>query len=221
VRFERACARGVRWVLEVAQSPATSAGCCSLAFAASRLPFVVTDMRPHGNPTERRSDRCRTSRPPPPLHLTSGAPGAEPDPPSGGSFLPWDSPSPGFPSSDVPAGVHSTPFPGLGSWGHHDIVFRPRGFAPPRRLPPHRGFQACCSLVPDLGFAGFRLDPGVTSEEARPFARFPPALYPSKVSPRRQLHLITEAAPLLPFVPDAVASDRFSPHRALPRGSAR
>jgi hypothetical protein len=30
-------------VFEVAQLPATSSGCRSLAFAAIRLPFVVTD----------------------------------------------------------------------------------------------------------------------------------------------------------------------------------
>jgi hypothetical protein len=33
--------------------------------------------------------------------------------------------------------------------------FRPRGFAPPRRLPPHTKSRACCIPLPVLGFAAF------------------------------------------------------------------
>lgn len=36
-------------------------------------------------------------------------------------------------------------------------VFRPRGFAPPRRFPPLRGSQACCILLPIVRFAAFRI----------------------------------------------------------------
>jgi hypothetical protein len=34
--------------------------------------------------------------------------------------------------------------------------FRPRGFAPPRRLSPRTGPRACCIPLPVLGFAAFR-----------------------------------------------------------------
>lgn len=36
-----------------------------------------------------------------------------------------------------------------------EVAFRPCGFTPLRRLPPHRGPQACCILQPVLGFATF------------------------------------------------------------------
>jgi hypothetical protein len=44
------------------------------------------------------------------------------------------------------------------------ILFRPRGFAPPRRFTPHRGVRACCVPVPDMGFAAFH-DRQATSTE--------------------------------------------------------
>jgi len=37
--------------------------------------------------------------------------------------------------------------------------FRPRGFAPPRRLSPREGPRACCIPLPVLGFAAFRRNP--------------------------------------------------------------
>jgi hypothetical protein len=37
-----------------------------------------------------------------------------------------------------------------------EVSFRPRGFAPPRRLPPRSSSQVCCTLLPTLGFIPFR-----------------------------------------------------------------
>jgi len=54
----------------------------------------------------------------------------------------------------------------FGPWlPRHDIAFRPRGFAPPRRFSPRRGCRACCIPVPDMGFAAF-LDRQATTAEA-------------------------------------------------------
>jgi hypothetical protein len=44
--------------------------------------------------------------------------------------------------------------------------FRPRGFAPPRRLSPHQGLRACCIPLPVLGFAAFRETRSRRSPEA-------------------------------------------------------
>jgi len=38
---------------------------------------------------------------------------------------------------------------------HPRRTFRPRGFAPPRRLPPPERSRACCIPLPILGFAAF------------------------------------------------------------------
>jgi len=38
---------------------------------------------------------------------------------------------------------------------HPKRSFRPRGFAPPRRLPPTRRARACCIPIPILGFLAF------------------------------------------------------------------
>ena len=55
-------------------------------------------------------------------------------------------------------------------------VFRPRGFAPPRRFPPLRGLQACCILLPIVRFAAFRSAASGASPEGScvPAARFVP-----------------------------------------------
>jgi len=37
-----------------------------------------------------------------------------------------------------------------------EVMFRPRGFAPPRRLSPRDGSRACCIPLPILGFVSFR-----------------------------------------------------------------
>jgi len=49
------------------------------------------------------------------------------------------------------------PFGGSGSGFQPDLSFRPRGFSPPRRLPPHRESRVCCTPLPILGFAAFHL----------------------------------------------------------------
>jgi hypothetical protein len=82
-------------------------------------------------------------------------------------------------------------------WGrrHHpsSLSFRPRGFAPPRRLAPREGPRACCIPLPVLGFAALpsacslRTDIGTARAPTgcggeagqlpatlRPFEEFPP-----------------------------------------------
>jgi len=39
-----------------------------------------------------------------------------------------------------------------------EVLFRPRGFSPPRRVSPRSGAQACCILPPTMGFATFHAD---------------------------------------------------------------
>jgi hypothetical protein len=54
--------------------------------------------------------------------------------------------------------VHSRPWasPSPSASGNHpEVLFRPRGFSPPRRVSPRSGSQACCILQPTLGFAAF------------------------------------------------------------------
>lgn len=63
-----------------------------------------------------------------------------------------------------------------------EVAFRPCGFAPLRRFPPHRGPRACCIPQPVLGFATFppsRRRPKVGGVRAFPSRR----TYPSKESP--------------------------------------
>jgi hypothetical protein len=58
-------------------------------------------------------------------------------------------------------------------------LFRPRGVSPPRRFPPLGGVQACCILLPIMGFAAF-LRSGIRrfaeAIDGRP-ARFSTALF--------------------------------------------
>jgi hypothetical protein len=83
------------------------------------------------------------------------------------------------------------------------IVFRPRGFAPPRRLPPLGRLRACCIPLPVMGFAafpaiGFRVDPATWTSQA-----------PSRRS--------TEAFPATLFTP----LEEFPPTAAAPRHRGR
>lgn len=93
------------------------------------------------------------------------------------------------------------------------ILFRPRGFAPPRRFSPHRGVRACCVPVPDMGFAAF-LDRQATSTEvlaaggrATPFpkergtARILAALTLRRFESRRQPRRIAAVVASTPFAP--------------------
>jgi hypothetical protein len=106
------------------------------------------------------------------------------------------------------------------------IVFRPRGFAPPRRLPPLGRLRACCIPLPVMGFAAFpALDSGSTRPPGRArhravgVPRHSPRRFshPSKNSPRPQPHHITVAVAPLPFPPALLASpDRHRcQHRPL------
>lgn len=42
---------------------------------------------------------------------------------------------------------------------HAPCLFRPRGLSPPRRVPLPGRLQACCILLPTMGFTGFRPAP--------------------------------------------------------------
>jgi hypothetical protein len=56
----------------------------------------------------------------------------------------------------------------FGPWlPSHSVLFRPRGFSPPRRLSPHRGVRACCVPVPDMGFAAFHVHQATETEVSR------------------------------------------------------
>jgi len=45
-----------------------------------------------------------------------------------------------------------------------EVMFRPRGFAPPRRLSPRDGSRACCIPLPTMGFVTF---PALQPEDLR------------------------------------------------------
>jgi hypothetical protein len=76
----------------------------------------------------------------------------------------WPSrPSVSFaPSCEGPMRVHSRPRTEARhlrlSDANPKVMFRPRGFSPPRRVSPRKGSQACCILQPTLGFATFHTD---------------------------------------------------------------
>jgi len=53
----------------------------------------------------------------------------------------------------LPAVDRSSPLSASGC--HPEVLFRPRGISPPRRLSPRNDSQACCILQPTLGFATF------------------------------------------------------------------
>ena len=88
-----------------------------------------------------------------------------------------------------------------------EIPFRPRGFAPPRRLPPLGGRGLVASRCQSWGSPRFRLSgswptpgriqvpSGVPMPSPRRFS------HPSKDSPRPQPHHVTVAVAPLPFSP--------------------
>jgi hypothetical protein len=80
--------------------------------------------------------------------------------------------------------------------------FRPRGFAPPRRFPPHRGSRACCIPLPVLGFVAFPAS--VAAAWPKPATvdgkRSPRRVsHPSKNPPRLQPYRVTTALAFLPL----------------------
>jgi len=52
-----------------------------------------------------------------------------------------------------------------------EVLFRPRGFSPPRRVSPRDGSQVCCTLQPVLGFAAFRIVKSVSQFREPPLRR--------------------------------------------------
>jgi len=129
-------------------------------------------------------------------------------------LLSWDSsrtcrsrcPRPLPPTS--PPSVHSrqASLPGFGLRGTtSEVVFRPRGFAPPRRFAPLDGSRACCIPQPVVGFVAFPCGPvcrphGPKTARAAPASPFPRRLsYPPKDSPRPQPYRVTAALAPLPL----------------------
>jgi hypothetical protein len=94
------------------------------------------------------------------------------------------------------------------------IPFRPRGFTPPRRLPPLGRSRACCIPLPVMGFAafpdtGFLVRSGHLYETGTRSAGVPMhsprrCSHPSKNSTRPQPHHVTVAVAPLPFPPVAL-----------------
>jgi hypothetical protein len=138
-----------------------------LAFAAVRPPFVVTDAAsrtPDGASSSNvsvRSDRLHTL---PHLRRARGRAGsARADPSFHGIFPHLGSPPPMSPCGSTPRPL-SRPFGAVGPPRHS---FRPRGFAPPRRLPPHTGSGRVASRYRTWGSLGFAADRRDSEEVGR------------------------------------------------------
>jgi hypothetical protein len=131
-------------------------GCCSFGLRSG--PSIVhrhrcdfTDSR------QAPTDPSRIDRPPPHLRLTSGAPRA-------GSDRAGRDPSfhgivfgvPLLRRADVrPLRPGHLSAAGTGPRSHRGFSFRPRGFAPPRRLPPHIGSEPVAARCRTWGSLGF------------------------------------------------------------------
>jgi hypothetical protein len=78
------------------------------------------------------------------------------------------------------------------------VPFRPRGFSPPRRLPPLYESRACCIPLPILGSIAFPL--GAPRPEDRDHSRFPAMqVRTPRRTPRRQPERVTAPVAPLPF----------------------
>jgi hypothetical protein len=60
------------------------------------------------------------------------------------------------------------------------LSFRPCGISPLRRFSPQHGFLACCSPVPDMGFAGFQGSPSLPTEDGSDEVHIPTSAPPSE-----------------------------------------
>jgi hypothetical protein len=140
--------------------------------------------RIHGNPTERLTGRCRTdataSTPSPRLRRARSRAGSAHADPSSPEIVPHRVP--------LLRRARGCPLHGL-------VSSADRVVEPPRLPVPSswfrttstaystRGVRACCSPVPDLGFAGFRHGPGVASEEASAVSALLTSAIPSEGFP--------------------------------------
>jgi hypothetical protein len=94
------------------------------------------------------------------------------------------------------------------------VPFRPRGFSPPRRLPPLDRSRACCIPLPILGFAAFHRTTRsirTTTWVLRPSRppRSPRRVsHPSKFPLRSQPYRVTAAVAPLVLVPRSRAAPR-------------
>jgi len=111
--------------------------------------------------------------------------------------------------SSTPATTASHRFGSEGSTP--EVPFRPRGFSPPRRLPPLHESRACCIPLPILGSTAFPLV--VSRSEDRDILRFPAMqVRTPRRTPRRQPERVTASVAPLPFParsPPLLARSRF------------
>jgi hypothetical protein len=97
------------------------------------------------------------------------------------------------------------------------VSFRPRGFSPPRRFPPHLGCEFVAPRCRLWGSARFLLPasrnarrlPGGPSHSPRRVS------YPSKSSPHQQPYRITAAVALVSFLPALLARTSLDRSRAV------
>jgi hypothetical protein len=96
------------------------------------------------------------------------------------------------------------------------VPFRPRGFPPPRRLPPHRGCGFVAPRCRLWGSARFLLPASVRARRLAGAPSHSPrrGSYPSKSSPHQQPYRITAAVALVPLLPAPLA-------RTCPAGAER
>jgi hypothetical protein len=97
---------------------------------------------------------------------------------------------------------------------HTPCVFRPRGLSPPRRLALSGRVQACCILLPTLGFTGFRPAPRRVHPVARlrPLGLVPPLrCSPSSAFPACAAELTSPPAPAPSSFPDMPAGSTSRP----------
>lgn len=89
------------------------------------------------------------------------------------------------------------------------LSFRPCGISPLRRFSPQHGFLACCSPVPDMGFAGFQGSPSLPTEDGSDEVHIPTSAHTlRRFIPRRQPFPIAGFCSLLIVHPETVATAR-------------
>jgi len=157
-----------------------------LAFAAPAMPFVVTDGGFADNSIRRRIEpfpvRSTASTRSPRLRRSRSRAGSAERrilPSLGFSRCPLLRRTCGRPLPDRAAFATRS----FGPWCHHGFSFRPRGFAPPRRLPPTPQAPSMLQLGAGPGVRRVSRRPGVAPEEASARPAFPAGASPSKGFP--------------------------------------